>query len=111
MEEAGVSGGLPGVQMLSEFLFGKAGPGAASNGAAMSLASLSGSTLEAALELPAPGFGMGLQVQRLSTASLLQPVPEAASAVSFCLRCAVPSAAAAAAAVPGILEHKRVRGV
>ena len=27
MEEAGVSGGLPGVQMLSDFLFGKAGPG------------------------------------------------------------------------------------
>lgn len=63
MEEAGISGGLPGVQMLSEFLFGKAGPGAASNGAAMSLTSLSGSALEAALKLPAPGFGMGLQVR------------------------------------------------
>ncbi|KAK9839340.1 hypothetical protein WJX84_007089, partial [Apatococcus fuscideae] len=61
LEEADITGGLPAVEMLSEMLFGKAGPGAASNGASMTLTDLSGSALEASLKLPAPGFGMGLQ--------------------------------------------------
>ena len=62
MEDADVTGGLPALSLLSGLLFGKPGPGAASNGAAMTLAHLSGSALEAALKLPAPGCGMGLQV-------------------------------------------------
>ena len=60
MEQEGVSGGLPAVKLLSELLFGPPGPGTASNGATLSLPSLSGSALEAALKLPAPGYGLGL---------------------------------------------------
>ena len=62
MADEGVSGGLPAVRMLSQFLFGRPAPGTPANGATLSLSALSGSTLEAALKLPAPGYGMGLQV-------------------------------------------------
>lgn len=62
MSDADITGGLPALSLLSAMLFGRPGPGAASNGAAMTLAHLSGSALKAALKLPAPGFGMGLQV-------------------------------------------------
>ncbi|KAK9862202.1 hypothetical protein WJX84_007711 [Apatococcus fuscideae] len=61
MADEGVSGGLPAVRMLSQFLFGRPAPGTPANGATLSLSALSGSTLEAALKLPAPGYGMGLQ--------------------------------------------------
>ncbi len=62
MEQDGVSGGLEAVKLLSDLLFGQPGPGTASNGSTLSLPSLSGSVLEEALNLPAPGYGMGLQV-------------------------------------------------
>ena len=73
MEEQEVTGGLAAVKLLSELLFGRPAPGAASNAATLGLASLSGSTLEAALKLPAPGFGLGLQVSRIKLVSGSDP--------------------------------------